>query len=173
MSQKKLENYLRQAKIIQWGRRNPVLFVRDFLGIELLDYQKYTFMQSWTTPNVLWCFSRNGAKTTLGSVFIITKSILIPKFKAYILAGSGSQSQELFLKIEDIAKKNLSTFAGLTDIFANETVKSCSNTTGFTHNPSSFTYQVYNGSKVHTLNSDCDNNRGKKLKIRIIRINLT
>lgn len=162
MTQKKLENYLKLCKIIQWGRNNPIKFVELFYGIEFLDYQKYAFMKSWTTSNVVWLFSRNGAKTTMGGIFIMAKSNLIPNFRTYILSGSGQQSQELFLKIEDIAKKNIATFTGLTDVFLNETVKSAACTTGFTHNPSSFGFDLYNGSKVRTLNSDFDNNRGKR-----------
>ena len=85
--------------------------------MELLDYQKYVFLQSWTTPFVLWCMGRNAGKTTLGSPFIMAKSLLIPNFEAYILAGVGSQSQEMFMKIEKIAKREIASFTGLTDIF--------------------------------------------------------
>lgn len=161
ISQKKLEMYFRQAEIIQWGRKNPVAFVKEFYGIELLDYQKYVFMNSWVTPKVVWCFSRNGAKTTLGSIFIMAKANLVPKHSTYILAGNGSQSQELFYKIEEITKRTNASFGGITDVFFNETVKSSACTTGFTHNPASFGFNLYNGSKVRTLNSDFDNNRGK------------
>lgn len=162
LTQKKLENYLKLCDIIQWGCKNPVKFVEIMYGIEFLDYQKYVFSKSWTCPNVVWLFSRNGSKTTMGAIYIMAKTNLIPKFNSYILSGSGQQSQELFLKIEDIAKKNIATFTGLTDVFLNETVKSAACTTGFTHNPSSFGFDLYNGSKVRTLNSDFNNNRGKR-----------
>jgi len=117
MSQKKLEGYVKLAKIIQWGRKNPVKFVDRFLGILLLDYQKYVFMNSWTVPFAVWCQCRSSGKSTLGSPFIMTKSILIPNFQGYLLAGDGSQSKELFQKIEKIAKKEISSFTGLTDVF--------------------------------------------------------
>jgi len=55
----------------------------------LLDYQKYVFMKSWHTPYVLWTMSRSAGKSTLGAPFIMAKSILIPNFQAYILAGVG------------------------------------------------------------------------------------
>jgi hypothetical protein len=130
--------------------------------MELLDYQKYVFMKSWNTPNVLWCMGRSSGKTTLGSPFIMAKTMLIPNYAVYILAGSGSQSQEMFLKIEKIAKRELASFTGLTDVFYNETVKSASNTTGFTHNPASFKFTLYNGSNVNSLNGSFDNNRSKR-----------
>lgn len=162
MSQRKIDGYLKFSKIIQWGRQNPVKFVERFFGLELLDYQKYVFMESWSTPFVLWCMGRSSGKTTLGSPFIMAKSLLIPKFEAYILAGVGSQSQEMFMKIERIAKREISSFTGLTDIFYNETVKSSSNTDGFTHNPASYQYSLYNGSVVRSLNGSFDNNRSKR-----------
>ncbi|WP_240636516.1 terminase [Paenibacillus silvae] len=130
--------------------------------MELLDYQKYVFMQSWSTPFVLWCMGRSSGKTTLGSPFIMAKSLLIPNFEGYILAGVGSQSQEMFMKIEKIAKREIASFTGLTDIFYNETVKSSANTDGFTHNPASFSYKLYNGSVIRSLNGSFDNNRSKR-----------
>ncbi|MDR6779354.1 MULTISPECIES: terminase [Paenibacillus] len=162
MSQRKIEGFIKLAKVIQWGRKYPVRFVERFLGLELLDYQKYVFMESWSTPFVLWCMGRNSGKTTLGSPFIMAKSALIPNFEAYILAGVGSQSQEMFMKIEKIAKREIASFTGLTDIFYNETVKSAANSDGFTHNPASFSYKLYNGSVVRSLNGSFDNNRSKR-----------
>lgn len=315
LSERKLEGYLKLAEIIQWGRKYPVRFVETFFGIELLDYQKYVFMNSWTKPFVLWVMSRNAGKalaldtpiptpngfttmgklkvgdyvldennkptkitfvsdvfigndcyeltfddgekivadadhiwlvkqeineehelltskdifrsfcfleknnieneilvplakskrteteshkkivsikkvpsvatkcisvdsdsklylagknhtvthnTTLAAPFIMAKSMLFPNFQTYILAGTGSQAQGTFMKIEDIALKRISSFTGLTDVFANETVKSATNKTGFTHKPSSFEVTLYNGSKINSLNSIPDNIRGHR-----------
>jgi len=162
MSQRKIDGYLKLSEIIQWGRKWPLRFVELMFGIDLLDYQKYVFMESWTTPFCVWCMGRNGGKTTLGSPFIMTKSMLIPNFNTYILAGVGSQSQEMFMKIENIAKNNIASFTGLTDVFLNETVKSAANTDGFTHNPASFKCSLYNGSTIHSLNGAVDSNRSKR-----------
>lgn len=162
ISQRKLEGYLKLAKIINWGRQNPVLFVRDFFGIDMLDYQKYVFMNSWYTQFCLWLMGRSSGKTTLAAPFIMAKSLLIPNFNSYIMAGVGSQSQEAFMKIENIAKRNIASFTGLTDVFYNETVKSAANTDGFTHNPASFKFQLYNGSQVNSLNGAFDSNRSKR-----------
>lgn len=162
MSQRKIDGYLKLAEIINFGRKYPVRFVERFFGLELLDYQKYVFMSSWVTPFCVWCMGRNSGKTTLGSPFLMAKSLLIPNFQAYILAGSGSQSQEMFSKIEKIAKREIASFTGLTDVFQNETVKSASNSDGFTHNPSSFEYNLYNGSAVNSLNGAINNIRSKR-----------
>lgn len=173
MSQRKIDGYLKLAEVIQWGRKNPVKFVERFFGMELLDYQKYVFMESWYKQYVLWCMGRNSGKTTLGSPFIMAKSLLIPNFQAYILAGVGSQSQEMFLKIEKIAKREIASFTGLTDVFYNETVKSAANTDGFTHNPASFQYKLYNGSIVNSLNGSFDNNRSKRSNLNfMMRVDL-
>lgn len=162
LSERKLEGYLKLAKIIQWGRQRPVDFVELFFGISLLDFQKYAFMGAWEKPYVLWVMSRNAGKTTLAAPFIMAKSILFNNFQTYILAGTGSQSQGAFLKIEEITLQRISSFTGLTDVFANETVKSASNKTGFTHKPSSFETSLYNGSKINSLNSLPDNIRGHR-----------
>jgi hypothetical protein len=36
ISQRKLEQYLKLAKIIQWGRSTPIKFCERFFGIEFL-----------------------------------------------------------------------------------------------------------------------------------------
>lgn len=162
ISQRKLEGYLKLAEIVQWGRKVPVKFCERFYGIEFLDSQKYVFMQSWTKQFVVWCASRNAGKTTLGAPFVMAKTNLIPNFQVYIMSGVGSQAQEAFMKIEKIAKKEIGSFTGLTDVFYNETVKSAANTDGFTHNPASFQYKLYNGSSVNSLNGSFDNNRSKR-----------
>lgn len=162
LSQRKLDGYLKLAEIIQWGRKYPVRFVERFFGMELLDYQKYVFMESWAKQYVLWCMGRSSGKTTLGALFIMAKSMLFPNFQTYILAGVGSQSQETFQKIEKIAKREIASFTGLTDVFYNETIKSAANTDGFTHNPASFQFKLYNNSTVNSLNGSFDNNRSKR-----------
>jgi hypothetical protein len=60
LTQKKLEGYLKYNEILVWGRRNPVKFAELILGLELMDYQKYTFQESWTKQFALWLMSRNG-----------------------------------------------------------------------------------------------------------------
>lgn len=100
--------------------------------------------------------------TTLAAPFIMAKSMLFNNFQTYILAGTGSQSQGAFMKIEEIALQKISSFVDLTDVFSNETVKSATNKTGFTHKPSSFETSLYNGSKINSLNSLPDNIRGHR-----------
>jgi len=151
ISQKKIDGYLKLAEIIQWGRKSPIKFCERFLGIEFLDAQKYAFMNSWLKPYNLWCVTRNGGKSTLAAPFIMAKGILINGHNTYILSNVSSQSQDTFMKIEKIAKKEIASFAGLTDFFMGELVKSTANTDGFTHSQSGFNYKLYNGSSVTSL----------------------
>jgi len=160
--QHKMEAYLKFCEVVAWGRRNPVHFVSRFFGLDLLDYQKYVFMESWTKPFVMWLKCRNAGKTVLGAPFIMAKSVLIPNFQTYLLAGVGSQSKEMFMKIEKVAKRELASFTGLTDVFINEVVKNHSDTDGFTHNPNSYQYKLFNGSATNTLNSSPDALRSKR-----------
>ena len=164
MSELKLEGLKKFSEIIQWGRRNPVKFCEKFYGIEFLDYQKYVFMMSWITPNVVWCMSRNAGKTTLGSPFLMAKTMLIPKFEAYILSSTGSQSIGMMKKIESIAKKEIASFTGLTDVFLNELVKSA-NSEGFRHDPASYSFKLYSGSSLATVNSNFDGSRGRRSRL--------
>ena len=164
MSELKLEGLKKFSEIIQWGRRNPVKFCERFFGIEFLDYQKYVFMMSWITPNVVWCMSRNAGKTTLGSPFLMAKTMLLPKFEGYILSSTGSQSIGMMKKIESIAKKEIASFTGLTDVFLNELVKS-SNSEGFRHDPASYSFKLYSGSSLATINSNFDGSRGRRSRL--------
>jgi hypothetical protein len=95
----------------------------------------------------------------------MTKSMLVPNYQTYIISGVGSQAQETFLKIEKIAKKEISSFTGLTDVFYNETVKSSANRDGFTHNPASFKYQLFNNSATNSLNGNAEGIRSKRANL--------
>ncbi len=107
----------------------------------------------------------SSGKTTMGAIYIMAKTILVPGFKTYILCNSGQQSVEMFTKLEQIATKAIPSFKSLTDVFVNELVKSQANTNGFVHNPASYTCRTYNNSQVFTLNGCFDNNRGKRASL--------
>ena len=162
LSSRKIELYNKNSEIIKFWRRNPVIACEQILGIRLMDSQKYLLQMSWNTPYVLWMCSRNFGKSFLASIIMILKFLLFENQKIYIIASSGSQSQECFKKIEDIAMQRIASIRSLKDIFASETVKSPACQTGFSHNPSSFHVGSYNDSEIFTLNSDPSNNRSKR-----------
>lgn len=161
LSQRKCEEYAKLSKIVNLGRQNPIWFTEEFFGIELMDYQKWCFMQSWTKPYVVWLCCRGAGKTTLSAVFLQAKMLLIPNYKVYISTNSSAQSFEVFGKIEDLALQRIPSFKTVTDIFANEVDKSTSDT-GFLHNPAGHTFKLYNNSELLTLSTNLNALRGKR-----------
>ena len=116
ISQRKLQKL---AEIRQWGLRYPTKFLSEFVGVDLLDSQEYTFMMSWTKPYVLWLESRSAGKTTKLALYAMLRGLLHNNYRIYICSGTADQSQETFRKIEDIAMKNIESMTGLTDVFKN------------------------------------------------------
>ena len=107
ITNRQYEQYKETAEFIQWGRRNPTKFASEVFGVELMDYQTYIFMNTWTSKVAVWAMSRNGGKSALASIYLMTKSLLVPNFTAYILCGVGSQSIEMYSKLEKITKNEV------------------------------------------------------------------
>lgn len=165
ISQRKVERYKQVCSFINYYRRNPVKFVEEILGAELLDAQAYCLQSTWNTPNSLWVCSRGFGKSTLTDLFIMAKGMLFSNYIAYIASGSGSQSQGTFTTLERIAKKNIESMTGLTDYFRQEVEVNNATGDGFIHNPDGFYYHLYNGSMLKTLNSSVDKRRGSRANL--------
>lgn len=84
---------------------------------------------------------------------------------SYFIGNTGEQAKEVFKKIEKIAKREISSARGLTDVFLNEIEKNGATSDGFIHNPASFTTRLFNGSEINTLNSDVVNIKGKRANL--------
>lgn len=93
----------------------------------------------------------------MASVFLMLRSLLFANTNSYIMAPSGNQSQETFTKMEDIAKKNIASLTGTTDVYFNECMRMNSVADPFTHSKQGFTVGLYNGSTVNSLNSVAKN----------------
>ena len=157
--------YELDARSIAYYRRNPCIAAKDLLGINLIDSQKYILQQSWNTPHVLWCCSRNFGKSFLGAVFMILKAILYENQAIYIVSNVGEQAKQTFDKIEEIVLrigKTAASIDSLQDIVEKETVKSGTNKTGFSHPQQGYHVAFYNGSEIFTLNGNPDNNRSRR-----------
>lgn len=161
-SQRKLETYDKYCRVINWGRKYPVAFAERFFGIELLDYQKYMIQNSWLAQFAWWLVCRNGSKSTSMAIYCMQRSVLIPFNVSYFLGNTGEQAKETFSKIEKIAKREIESFTGLTDVFMSEIRIDSSIGDGFSHNPASFNVDLFNGSQIFTLNSDVVNIKGKR-----------
>ena len=59
LSNRKIELYNKNAAIIKFLRRNPVIACEQLLGIKLLDAQKWILQTSWNTKYNIWTCSRN------------------------------------------------------------------------------------------------------------------
>lgn len=162
ISQRKLETYEKYMQIINWGRAYPVEFCSRFMGVELLDLQKYAIYNAWFGEFIAWLESRNAGKSSKLAIYTMLRSLLIPFHATYFLGNTGEQAKETFKKIEKLAKKEIESFAGCTDIFFNELVRNGSTSDGFVHNPASFVCQLFNGANINTLNSDIINIKGKR-----------
>lgn len=59
ITQRRIEMFEKYNKVIQWGRKHPVKFMEQFLGLEFTDHQKYILLSTWTTKFAVWLMSRN------------------------------------------------------------------------------------------------------------------
>ena len=161
ISASKMERYEKYCKVIAWGRANPIEFINRFMAFPLLDYQKYIIANTWNREFALWLVCRNGSKSTMLAVYTMAKGLLFPKHATYILGNTGDQAKETFKKIEQIAKRELDGFTGGNNLFFEELFKN-NNSDGFSHEPSSFNYKLFNGANANTLNSNIVNIKGKR-----------
>ncbi len=162
LSQRKIEEYSKMAKIVQWGRKNPVKFCETFFGIKLIDYQAYCFMRTWIVQYALWAECRGAGKDTLAAAYFMARLLLIPDYSLYISSNTYAQSVESFNKLRDIALKRIPNFKSATDIFLREFDKTGSNSeTGFLQAPTC-KFRLYNNSKMEALSSNLEAIRGKR-----------
>lgn len=161
LSLRKQRAYSEFAKVVNWGRGNPVKFAELMFGMKLMDYQVYSFMESWNKPFVAWLMCRAGGKTVIVACYLMTKMVLIPNYKVYIATTKLEQAIESFTKIEDLACNRVPSFKGLTDVFKYE-LDTTANKNGFGHNPAGYKLALYNGSALQTLSSNIAGARGKR-----------
>ena len=161
MSDRKLEGLLKIAKLQKYYQCNPVRFINDFFNIELLDAQAYIVQRTWNCPNVLVLASRGFGKSTVIDLILMSKDMLFCNVWTYIASGSGSQAEETFTKLEQIANDNIDEMKGSTGyIFKHEVEINNAAGDGFSHGSNGFKYTLYNGSMTQTLNSNIDRKRG-------------
>lgn len=162
LSNRKIEEYGKMSKIVQWGRANPVRYCNQVFGIQLIDYQSYCFMKTWTAQYALWAECRGAGKDTLAAAYYMTRLSLIPDYRVYISSNTYAQSVESFSKLRDIALKRIPSFKSATDIFAREVDKNGSNSeTGFLQAPTC-KFRLYNNSQMEALSSNLEAIRGKR-----------
>ena len=161
MSTRKLESLIKIAELQKYYQCNPVRFISDFFGIELIDAQAWIVQRSWNCPNVLVVATRGLGKSTIIDLIIMSKGMLFNNFWSYIASGSGGQAEQTFTTLERLANDNIDEMVGSTGyIFKNEVEVKNAAGDGFSHSSNGFTYSLYNGSMTQTLNSNIDAKRG-------------
>ena len=163
MSTRKIEALIKIAELQKYYQCNPVRFISDFFGIELLDAQAWIVQRSWNCPNVLVVATRGLGKSTIIDLIIMSKGMLFNNFWSYIASGSGGQAEQTFTTLERRANDNIDEMVGSTGyIFKNEVEIKNAAGDGFSHSSNGFTYSLYNGSMCQTLNSNIDAKRGMR-----------
>ena len=162
ISNKKLEGFIRLNEERDYYQQNPVKFFEDFFRIQLLDSQAYIMQSAWPVKNIVVCASRAWGKSLWVVWFIMAKQMLSSEpWNCYIASGSSEQSATTFRKLEDVANDRITSLRGSTGkLFKNEVVVNAASGDGFSHNPSGFTYKVYNDASTRTLSSNVDRGRG-------------
>lgn len=156
------------VKLIQWGRRNPVQFVEQILGIPLMDYQKWLLSMSWIAEYVVWVCSRNAGKSFLVSVFAQVRSLLFPKTKIHIMSSGSRQANETFETMENIAKHMVQSLISDNEVFWGEVTKSKADSDGFTHDPKKgHRCNLSNGSFIQAVTGSAKTVRGKRSNVNI------
>lgn len=161
LSTRKLEGLIKIANLQKYYQCNPVRFINDFFGIELLDVQAWIVQRAWNCPNVLVVATRGLGKSTIIDLTLMAKGMLFNNYWAFIASGSGQQAQQTFTTLERLANDNIDEMVGSTGyIFKNEVEIKNAAGDGFSHSSDGFKYSLYNGSMTMTLNSNTDAKRG-------------
>ena len=95
MTDTKWNNFVMDAKLLSYFRRNPCIAAKELLFVSLLDSQKYILTSSWNTPQNVWACSRNFGKSFLIAVMAILKAVLYENQNIYIISSVGSQAKSL------------------------------------------------------------------------------
>lgn len=161
LSQRKIESLLEIAKMQKYFQCNPVQWIDLMYNIELIDSQALVVQRSWIVPHFLAVCTRGWGKSTIIDLELMAKDSLFTNIWSYIASGTGDQAQQTFTTLEKLANDNIDSFEGSTGkLFKDEIVVKAASGDGFSHNPSGFEYQLYNGSSCKTLNSNVDSRRG-------------
>lgn len=164
---RKIELLDKYSAVVNRGRRDPVWFIETFLGVQLMDFQKWLINSAWTKERVCFICSRSTGKSFIVSLYIMARAILFPSSKIYIMSYTAKQAQDTFTKLEDIAKHNIQTIKGGNNIFTNEVVKSQANTDGFLHEKSGYSTELFNGSTIETLVGKAESVVGKRSNLSV------
>lgn len=137
-------------RLIRWGRTHPVEFVEKIFRIRLLDHQRAEFYGLWACKKGVLLCSRGSGKTFVLALYMAVRAILFPSQRINIVNTSAKQAQDSFNKLADIARKNIQTLTGVSDVLMNEVMKPNSANDGFKGDSKRMECHFYNGSQIVT-----------------------
>lgn len=82
-------------KWVGYWRRNPQIFVRDYLGINLKLYQKILFYMMNKSDFFMYIAARGQGKSFLVALYCIVRCILYPGTKIVIASGTKGQAANI------------------------------------------------------------------------------
>ena len=153
LSQRRLEQMEKYNKIISYGRRSPVWFVENIFKIQLLDYQAWAVANSFGKSKSVLLMGRNSGKSFLLAILMMLRATLFSNSQIWIMAPTAKQSMDTFLKMENIARRQISSVIGSTEIFYNELMvrENSSTMSPFVHDAQEYSCRLYNGSQITSL----------------------
>jgi len=157
---KQRESWDRYCKIINWGRREPVRFIEEFIGLQLTDYQKMMICGLWMCRTGVILCSRNTGKSFVTAPYIAARSLLFPNHKTYIISNTSAQSAETFGKLRQLAEGAIGSAVGLSSVFLENCNSANSKSSPFTSGKEGCAVSLFNGSEVHSLPAAPENIRG-------------
>ncbi len=134
---------------------NDIHFKKAIVDIRKTSKKQFMRCITLSDPEGLFLCGNNFTVTHnsyLASPYMMARSILIPNMNCYIMGPAGNQAKELFGKLESLAKGNIASVIGASNLFVGELMKSSGND-GFVHDKNSNYCNLYNGSSINTLNS--------------------
>lgn len=142
---------------------------KSIVNIEKVESVPTKCIRVDNESHLFLCGTKNTVthNSTLVGLYIMARTMLVNNCRCYICSGTATQSAETYLKIENIAKDKIESFLGLTDVYLGEVVTT-PNSDGWIHNPAGFTYSLYNGSFVKTINSNVDASRGFRAELCVL-----
>ena len=151
LTQRRLEQLEKYNKIVAYGRANLNWFCEHILKLKLTDYQVWMLLNTLTAQRAVWVCSRGTGKSFGLAIYMMCRSMLFPNGKIWIASLTSRQAKETFFKMEQIAKKQIASITGSSDVFINEVTRAQANTDGFKHEGEQFSCTLFNGSQITSL----------------------
>lgn len=89
-------------KWVGYWRRNPQIFVKDYLGVNLKPYQKLLFYMMNKVDFFMYIAARGQGKSFLIALYCIVRCILYPGTKIVLASGE----KETYIFWEDTYRKS-------------------------------------------------------------------